>query len=458
MSHASSALLRTCPFGELYLLPSRNGLMRPKSVRGHGVAMVNMGELFAYDRIGDVPMESVPLSQGEAERFLLMDGDLLFARASLQLSGAGKVALVTPAPYQRTFESHIIRVRLDEQKAHPPFYFYFFRSPRGRETMYSIVEQVSAAGIRASDLSLLPVPCPPVSDQRAIAEVLGSLDDKIDANQRMNKTLEATAAALFKAWFVAFEPVKAKAAGAKAFPSVPQSLFHILPSSLVAAPNLPLLEIPKEWRVGIVGDEVRVVGGSTPSTNEPRYWDNGTHCWATPKDLSRIDGPILLDTERRITDAGLASISSALLPKGTLLLSSRAPIGYLALAEVPTAINQGFIGMVCDKTLSAAYMLNWCRASMEDIKSRANGTTFQEISKGSFRPMPILVPPEAVVRAFDALVTPLYEAITANLRENFALTALRDSLLSKLLSGEVRVSPSLGAQKAVNDRQKETVA
>jgi type I restriction enzyme S subunit len=247
------------------------------------------------------------------------------------------------------------------------------------------------------------------------------------------------AAAIFKAWFIDFEPVKAKAAGAKSFPSMPQPVFDAFPSSLVPAPNSPSGEIPKGWRVGVVGEEVEVVGGGTPSTSEPRYWD-GTHCWATPKDLSKLDSPILLNSERKITDSGLSGISSGLLPVGSLLLSSRAPIGYLALVRVPTAINQGFIGMRCTKLLSAEFMLHWSQERMDDIKGRANGTTFQEISKGSFRPMPIVVPDETTAKASDSLVKPLYEMVAANVKENGTLAALRDSLLPKLLSGEVRVA------------------
>lgn len=310
----------------------------------------------------------------------------------------------------------------------------------------SVQEQLTARssgttvlGIRQSELRRVMLPVPPLAEQRAIAEVLVSLDDKIELNRRLNQTLEALAAAIFKAWFIDFEPVKAKAAGAKSFPSMPQPVFDALPSSLVPAPNSPSGEVPKGWRVGVVGEEVEVVGGSTPSTSEPRYWD-GVHCWATPKDLSKLDSPILLDTERKITDAGLSGISSGLLPVGSLLLSSRAPIGYLALVRVPTAINQGFIGMRCSKLLSAEFMLHWCQERMDDIKGRANGTTFQEISKGSFRPMPIVVPDETTAKAFDSLVKPLYEMVAANVKENGTLAALRDSLLPKLLSGEVRVA------------------
>ena len=114
--------------------------------------------------------------------------------------------------------------------------------------------------------------------------------------------------------------------------------------------------------------------------------DGGEHCWATPKDMSRLSHPVLLHTERRITEAGVNSISSGMLPVGTVLMSSRAPVGYLAIARVPTAINQGFIAMVCDGPLPPTYVLSWALTSMDAIKAHASGTTFPEISKTNFPP------------------------------------------------------------------------
>ncbi len=120
------------PFGELLQIPLRNGLTRPRAVRGAGVRMVNMGELFAHDRIGDLPMDRVPLSTKEAETYLLAPGDLLFARQSLLLSGAGKCSIYVGAAEATTYEGHIIRARLDPTIADSLFYFYYFRSPSGR--------------------------------------------------------------------------------------------------------------------------------------------------------------------------------------------------------------------------------------------------------------------------------------------------------------------------------------
>ena len=155
----------TRPFGELFAESTRNGLTRPKAVRGSGVKMVNMGELFAHPRLCNVPMDRVPLSQSEAERLLLEDGDLLFARQSLVLEGAGKCSIFLRDDEPVTFESHVTRVRLDQKKAHPGYYFYYLQSHQGRSAIRSIVEQgAGAAGIRASDLATLEVQWRPLPE------------------------------------------------------------------------------------------------------------------------------------------------------------------------------------------------------------------------------------------------------------------------------------------------------
>jgi type I restriction enzyme, S subunit len=173
---------KTTRFGDLYAEPSLNGLTVPSRMRGEGVRFVNMGEMFSYDFIADQPMELAPLPSKGSQRWLLRPGDLLFARQSLSLAGAGRCILVTGSSSPMTFESHIIRVRLDAEIADPRYLYYYFRSPSGRRNIESIVEQVAAAGIRSSDLRELTVPLPPIAEQRRIAALLGSLDELISSN------------------------------------------------------------------------------------------------------------------------------------------------------------------------------------------------------------------------------------------------------------------------------------
>jgi len=436
-------------FGELFLEAPRNGLTRPKAVRGVGVKMVNMGELFAHSRIKNALMDRVLLSDSEADRFLLHQGDLLFARQSLVLEGAGKCSIFLEDVEPATFESHVTRIRLDPSKANPLFYYYYLQSHEGKTTIRSIVEQgAGASGIRGSDLARLGVLWRPLDEQSSVASVLGTLDDKIEANRRISRTLERMARAVFRAWFVDFEPVRAKAAGARSFPGMPQGAFDALPIRLVELSGFG--PVPEGWEVACIGDVVSVRGGGTPSTKVEEFWENGTNCWLTPRDLSGMKDGILLSTARKITDKGLGKISSGLLPVGTVLLSSRAPVGYLVLSGVPTAINQGFIAMVCDGTLPPLYVYHWTQTVMDEIKSRASGTTFPEISKSAFRPIKVCVPTtEPVLESFTATIEPLFEKLTTIIRESLSLERLRDYLLPKLLSGAVQVglSPEVVADK-----------
>lgn len=274
------------------------------------------------------------------------------------------------------------------------------------------------------------------AEQKAIAAVLGALDDKIELNRRMNATLEAMARALFQSWFVDFDPVRAKLDGRPPAALDPATA-ALFPDSFQDSETG---HIPKGWTIQPVGEVVDCVGGGTPSTAEPKYWEGGTHHWTTPKDFSSLQAPILLDTDRKLTDAGIAKISSGLLPAGTLLLSSRAPVGYLAVAAMPVAINQGFIALKCNERASNFFMLNWCQVNMAEIESRATGTTFAEISKQNFRPIEVVLPPKELMAAFTAKVAPLYAQITANLHQSRTLATLRDTLLPKLLSGELSVA------------------
>ncbi|GCD57246.1 restriction endonuclease subunit S [Acetobacter pasteurianus] len=285
----------------------------------------------------------------------------------------------------------------------------------------------------------LSVIWPPFKEQEKISEILSLLDDKIDLNRGMNETLEAMARALFRDWFVDFGPTRAKMAGEA--PYLAPELWELFPDRLDDEGK------PEGWHISSIGDETDIVGGSTPSTSNSIFW-NGNHYWATPKDLSGLNSPVLSDTSRKITDEGLTQISSGLLPSGSVLLSSRAPVGYTAITTVPLAINQGFIGVKCTQSLSAPYVLLWMKESMELILQNANGSTFQEISKKNFRPLPIIKASHDLLKAFDTQSQGIFDKIIVSDAESRTLAQLRDLLLPKLMSGEISIRD---AEKMVED-------
>ncbi|MBS1578052.1 MAG: restriction endonuclease subunit S [Bacteroidetes bacterium] len=242
---------------------------------------------------------------------------------------------------------------------------------------------------------------PTLPEQKAIAEVLSSLDDKIDLLHQNNQTLEQLAETLFRKWFVGSEKLETKSEK--------------------------------------LGDVITVKGGTTPSTANPDFW-NGKINWTSPRDLSNHNSVFLFDTERKITEQGLKQISSGLLPVGTVLLSSRAPIGYLAITEIPVAINQGYIAIICDKIVSNYFIYLWCKYNMPEIENSGNGSVFQEISKSTFKDMDINIPAKEILKQFDNEVEPFFEKLKSNTTQIKTLQTLRDTLLPKLMSGEVRVS------------------
>lgn len=323
-------------------------------------------------------------------------------------------------------------MRPDPAKVDPRFLLYAFLGPDFQATIRQrTIHGSTVERMLLTEFPDFPIQVPDLATQRSIAKLLGALDDKIELNRRMGRTLESIARAIFKSWFVDFDPVRKKAAGGD--PGLPPSLAALFPDAL--EPSVVGL-VPYGWSVSEIGKEVEAVGGSTPSTGNADYW-GGPIAFATPKDLADIPAPALLQTERAVSPAGAATISSGILEPGAVLMSSRAPIGYLALNEIPVCVNQGFIAMRCARTLSSHYVIHWARCNMESIVGNANGTTFLEISKRNFRPLPVVVPPQPLVDRFTEIAESLHRNVVRNLRETKMIESLRDALLPRLLTGEL---------------------
>lgn len=371
-----------------------------------GNSNVRWGQ-FDLDDLAQMKFES-----HEAERYGIRDGDLIVCEGG----EPGRCAIWREQIPGMKIQKALHRVRAKPSLSNRYLFYWFMLAGRTGQ-LEPYFTGTTIKHLTGKALAELKVQLPPIAEQHAIAATLGALDDRIDNLRQTSATLQAIAAALFKSRFVDFD-------GA--------------PPEDMQESELGLT--PKGWRVEEIGKLVQCVGGATPSTKDETFWNGGIHHWATPKDLSGLQAPVLITTERRITDAGVARISSGLLPVGTLLMSSRAPIGYLAIAAIPVAINQGFIAMLPDGALSPVWLLFWAQANMEAIKQKANGSTFMEISKAAFRPIKVALPPPDALAQFDEVTAPMLERIQNNERHIATLAAIRDALLPRLLSGQLRVN------------------
>ena len=386
------------------------------------------GRSFSGDFVFITPEKAEELNSAN-----LLPNDLVFPHRG----AIGEVGIVPNDGERYVLSSSMMKLTCAADGAHPDFIYYFFKSEAGRFELLKNASQVGTPGIGQplTSLKQIKLKLPPVDEQRSIAAALRALDDRIALLRETNATLEAIAQALFKSWFVDFDPVRAKSQGQPPA-GMDEATAALFPDSFEES-SLGL--VPKGWSVQPVGDAVECVGGATPDTKDPSYWSPEEHAWTTPKDLSGLPAPVLLSTERRLSTKGLAKIGSGLLPVGTLVMSSRAPIGYLAITQVPVAINQGYIAMLPGSLLPPLYMLFWCQQNMEGIKARANGSTFMEISKKAFRPIPALVPSSPVIDAFLAVASPLFSRLVSNEQQTQTLATLRDTLLPRLISGQLRL-------------------
>lgn len=425
--------------------------LTPKDLSGAHLRYVSHGEKY----ISEAGLKNT------RARLLPEKTVLLTSRAPV-----GYVALAkNPISTNQGFRSLVVRSN------HVPEFVYYLLKQNSEYLKHhaagSTFQEISGSVLKSLEFLMAAF-----AEQRAIAHILGSLDDKIELNRRINKALEATARAIFKSWFVDFDPVVWKAVQAGnpvperfaetavryrygAACPVPDPIAALFPDSFQ---NSELGEIPEGWAVEAISEAVKCVGGSTPSTKNPAFWDGGKNPFVTPKDMSSLTSPVILDTSRHITDAGVDKISSGSLPIGTVILSSRAPLGYPAITEVPVSVNQGVIAMICNKDLPNYYVLYWTETNMATIKSNAGGTTFAEISKRNFRPIQVVIPRKLVLDAFVQQVEPLHKQVVLNLQEASSLTTLRDTLLPKLISGELRLPAAaleeLAAQAGVPDAEK----
>lgn len=419
-------IFKTMELQELLLVPIRNGLTKPKKVRGQGTKMVNMGEIFAHDRIrSNIEMDRVPLSQFEYENNKLRKGDLLFARQSLVLSGAGKCSIIIDGIEDMVFESHLIRVRLNQALAVPLFYYYYFISKHGRGLIGTITEQVAAAGIRGSDLIKLNVPVPPIDIQQKIVSILNFIDEKIELNNCMNRLLEQMAQAIFKQWFVDFE-----------FPNEKGEPYKSSGEEMKWCEELGK-EIPKGWAVKPVSELIEI--------NPKRILKKGASAvYVEMKNLPSFSA--------RVTDWTIREFKSgSKFINGDVLLARITPClenGKTAIVDFldPDQVGWGSTEFIVlrskrEKALGFAYFL----ARSEEFRSHAirnmsGSSGRQRVPESCFDYLLTAIPPSDVIDTYGEATNPFLELMKKNGDEVRSLTRLRDTLLPKFMSGEIDVS------------------
>lgn len=401
----------TIKLEELFEISTKNGLTRPSRDRGIGFKMVNMGELFANDIIRDIPMELVEMNPTEQKNFNLQNEDLLFARQSIVAEGAGKCSIVDNVKELTTFESHLIRVRLNKKICNPWFYFYYFASPLS--PMKSIIMQGVQAGIKASDLKDLDVIYPSLEDQNKISCFFRNIDELIFNNSQSVVQLQQIIESLYREWFINFK-----------FPNYEQVKF--------------VDGIPEGWVKKTIFDCYEVLSGGTPKTTNPLYWENGKIPFFTPKDAT--DSYFVNETEKYITEDGLSRCNSKLYDEKTIFITARGTVGKTAIPMRPMAMNQSCYALKPKADLCFYYSFLNIEDAINQIKQNANGGVFDAIVVDTFKQIDVLVPDMEIQVKFENLVQPMFEQIKNLLEQNEHLVELKHTLLPRLMSGELDVS------------------
>ena len=358
-------------FESLFATPSRNGVYKSKDHHGSGVPIVNMGELFAFNRIGNQPMSLIRMSDAEMDKSGLMDGDLLFGRRSLVEEGAGKCSMVYKPAGPLTFESSIIRVRLNRAIADPEFFFNYFRSPIGRSRIRAIVGGAAVKGIRGSDLKLIKVHVPPIDEQIAIRQVVALYDDLITTNQRRIALLEDAARRLYREWFVHLR-----------FPG------H---------ESVPVKDgVPEGWAKLPLGDVAEITMGQSP---ESKYYNTDGDGLPFHQGVSDFG-------HRFVKHEAYTKQATRIAEAGDILCSVRAPVGRLNFTRDKIAIGRGLSAMR-SRTGHQSLLFYQLDALFVEEDMIGGGAIFASVGKKELFGQLILQPSTSIATTFNRLVSDL---------------------------------------------------
>ncbi|MEO7621925.1 MAG: restriction endonuclease subunit S [Gallionella sp.] len=344
------------------------------------------------------------------QKFILKDEDILVAMTGATVGKVGKIRTDKPILLNQRV------AKIDPVDADHDFIWSVVSSSEYQGIFFHLADGAAQPNMSGSQIESVEIPFPPLSTQRRIASILSAYDELIENNQRRIRILEDMARSLYREWFVHFR-----------YPgheSVP----------LVAS---PLGQIPQGWEVKAVGDAFDISGGGTPSRNEQEYWEGGTIQWFSPSNLTGAGTMFMDESGERITERGLAKSSARLFPPHSVMLTSRATIGAIAINTNEACTNQGFITCLPNERVPIYFLYHWLKENVPTFQRMASGATFKEISRGVFKTIDFLSPPIELVRSFERAVVPIAGQMLTLQRQTANLRRTRDLLLPRLLSGQV---------------------
>jgi type I restriction enzyme S subunit len=349
-------------------------------------------------------------------------GDLIFT----QRGTLGQVALVPSGPFDRYVISQSqMKLTPDLTKADPIFLYYVFRSPEQQQYIRGNAIQTGVPHTNLGILRKTPLTLPPLAIQRQVARVLGDLDSKIELNATMNHTLEAMARALFRSWFVDFDPVRAKMEGRPT--GLPDDMAALFPNRLVETSSG---EVPEGWRWSTLEAESELTMGQSPPSSAYNTMGEGL-----PFHQGVTNFGFRFPTHEVFT-----TVTERLAEDGDVLFSVRAPVGRINVANCRLVVGRG-VAAIRHRQRAQSFLLYHMLNSFREEDSMGEGTIFKAVTKKDMLAIPLLAPPSGVLRAFEQIASPLDERIRLNEQQSRTLVGLRDTLLPKLISGEIRIPP-----------------
>jgi type I restriction enzyme, S subunit len=361
----------------------------------------------------------------------LRPGDVVVVR-----TGKPGAAVVIPDWLKEANCSDLVIIR--PGKRVDPHWLAYFINCSGAHHIASHLVGAVQQHFNVESARKMPLRLPPLEEQAAIANKLRAFDDKIELNRKMNDTIERMAHAIFKSWFIDFDPVHAKAEGRKPL-GMDAATAALFPDSLEPS---ELGEVPKGWRIGAVLDVSKLISGGTPKTSESTYWD-GEILWASAKDVSQAGAPFIITTERRITSLGLNNSSTKLIPAlSTAVVARGATTGRFTMFGKEMAMNQTCYAL--SSTSQTPFFLNLLLSiEIPKLVSAAHGSVFDTITTDTFRLSKSVLPTDALMQVFERIAKPLYGLILSNIEESASLSETRDLLLPRLLSGELSIKEAV---------------